>query len=99
MPSRAESFGIVYLEAWAYSKPVIGARAGGAADVITDGVDGYLLPFDDAANLSARVIELISDRERAQSMGRAGHSKLLARYTWDKIYDRTMAVYADAMRT
>lgn len=99
MPSRAESFGIVYLEAWAYSKPVIGARAGGAADVITDGVDGYLLPFDDAASLSGRVIELISDRERAQSMGRAGHSKLLARYTWDKIYDRTMAVYADVLRT
>lgn len=93
MPSRAESFGIVYLEAWAYGKPVIGARAGGAVDVIEDGVDGCLVPFDDARVVAARLIELLADRDRSRVMGEAGRRKLLARYTWDVIYDRVMSVY------
>ncbi|HKZ87489.1 MAG TPA: glycosyltransferase family 4 protein [Anaerolineae bacterium] len=99
VPSRAESFGIVYLEAWAYAKPVIGTQAGGAADVITDGVDGYLVPFDDPAALASRLCELITNRERAQIMGQAGRRKLFERYVWDMIYARTLAVYEDVMRT
>src|SRR3712207_7592070 len=41
MPSRTDSFGIVYLEAWLNGVPVIGANAGGVPEVISDGVDGY----------------------------------------------------------
>jgi glycogen(starch) synthase len=98
MPSRAESFGIVYLEAWAYGKPVIGARAGGAADVISDGVDGYLVPFDDASSLASRIKELIADRELAHHMGEAGRAKLFARYTRDITYAKTMDVYRDVLK-
>ncbi len=98
MPSRAESFGIVYLEAWACAKPVIGAHAGGAADVIDDGVDGYLVPFDDTSALANRLRELLADRERAHAMGEAGRRKLLNRYTWDTIYTKTLAVYRDIVR-
>src|SRR5512139_3454942 len=39
MPSKADSFGVVYLEAWLYKKPVIGVYAGGIPDVITEGKD------------------------------------------------------------
>jgi glycosyltransferase involved in cell wall biosynthesis len=95
MPSRAESFGIVYLEAWAYGKPVIGAGAGGAMDVIADGVDGYLVPFDAASELAKRICEVLIDRDRARHMGDAGRRKLLTRYTWDAIYEKTLAVYQD----
>jgi glycosyltransferase involved in cell wall biosynthesis len=98
MPSRAESFGIVYLEAWAYGTPVIGARAGGAADVIADGEDGYLIPFDDADALATRIRELLVHPARAQQMGEAGHRKLQARYAWDVIYRSMLAVYHEAAR-
>lgn len=45
MPSRTDSFGIVYLEAWTYDVPVIGARAGGVPAVIDDGENGLLVDF------------------------------------------------------
>lgn len=99
MPSRAESFGIVYLEAWANGKPVIGAQSGGAIDVITDAVDGYLVPFDDVPTLAERIHDLLVDRERARAMGEAGRRKLLDRYTWDAIYARTIAIYQDVRHT
>ena len=98
MPSRAESFGIVYLEAWANGKPVIGARAGGAAEVISDGVDGYLVPFGDASSLALRIKGLIADHELAQQMGEAGRAKLLARYTQDITYTKTMEVYRAVLK-
>jgi len=98
MPSRAESFGIVYLEAWAYGKPVIGARAGGAADVITDNEDGYLIPFDNADALASRIRELLVDPARARHMGEAGYRKLHARNTWDVIYRNMLAVYHEVAR-
>src|SRR5205823_1225494 len=44
LPSRTDSFGIVYLEAWCCGVPVIGARAGGVPDVIDEGRDGLLVP-------------------------------------------------------
>ncbi|HJW83807.1 MAG TPA: glycosyltransferase family 4 protein [Anaerolineae bacterium] len=98
MPSRAESFGIVYLEAWAYGKPVIGARAGGAVDVISDGVDGYQVPFDDASALAARLLHLLSNPEHARSLGEAGRRKLFERYTWDTLYARSLDAYQSALR-
>ena len=93
LPSRIDSFGIGYLEAWAYSKPVIGARAGGAPDVIEDGVDGLLVEFGDVEGLAAAIEALLADPARAQAMGQRGRAKVEARYTWDHIYARLWAVY------
>ena len=93
LPSRIDSFGIVYLEAWAYGKPVIGAHAGGVPDVINDGVDGLLVPFGDVPGLAAAIKTLLSDPSRAQTMGRRGQAKVEARYTWNQIYSRLRALY------
>jgi len=93
LPSRIDSFGIAYLEAWAYSKPVIGARAGGVPDVIEDGVDGLLVEFGDVEGLAAAIEALLADPARAQAMGQRGRAKVEARYTWDHIYARLWAVY------
>jgi glycosyltransferase involved in cell wall biosynthesis len=93
LPSRIDSFGIVYLEAWVYGKPVIGARAGGVPDVINDGEDGLLVDFGDVEALAAAIDALLREPERAQTMGRQGRAKVKARYTWTHIYDRLGAVY------
>ena len=83
MPSRSDSFGIGYLEAWAYGKPVIGVRAGGVVDVIKDGEDGYLAEFGNVSMLAERIESLIRDGQRAHLLGERGYSKVMARYTWD----------------
>jgi len=97
LPSRSDSFGIVFLEAWLYDKPVIGARAGGIPDVISDGVDGFLVPFGDAAALAERIGRILTDPTLARRMGRAGHRKTLAEMTWARRYGLVRQVYESAV--
>ncbi len=84
LPSRTESFGLVYLEAWAAAKPVIGARAGAVPAVIDEGVDGLLIPFGDAPALAAAITRLLDDPGLAQRMGAAGQRKVRERFTWER---------------
>jgi glycosyltransferase involved in cell wall biosynthesis len=93
LPSRIDSFGIVYLEAWAYRKPVIGARAGGVPDVIDAGRDGLLVPFGDVGALSDAIRKLVEHPDLAQTMGERGRAKVESRYTWDQIYARLQVLY------
>lgn len=97
MPSRTDSFGIAYLEAWCYGLPVIGARAGGVPDVIDDGRDGLLAPFGDSAATAAAIGRLLSDRALAARLGAAGKAKVLRELTWEQIYAKVRAVYADLL--
>lgn len=93
LPSRTDSFGIVFLEAWLYGKPVIGAAAGGIPDVISDGVDGYLVPFGDAPALAGRLRRLLADGDLARQMGEQGRAKVLRQMTWRHRYQRLRRVY------
>jgi glycogen synthase len=93
MPSRTDSFGIVYLEAWFYGKPVIGARAWGIADVITHGVDGVLVPFGDVETLAYELASLLAAPARRVQFGEAGRRKVLQHYTWEQQYAIVRATY------
>lgn len=95
LPSRVDSFGIVYLEAWAYGAPVIGCRAGGVPEVIDDGEDGLLVRFGDQESLAAAIVSLLNGPERRRAMGALGRAKVVARYTWDQIYARLLALYEE----
>ncbi len=97
MPSRTDSFGIAYLEAWCYGLPVVGARAGGVPDVIDDGQDGLLAPFGDSAATAAAIGRLLSDRALAARLGAAGKAKVLRELTWEQIYAKVRAVYAELL--
>lgn len=76
LPSRAEGFGLVYLEAMARGKPVIGGAHGGAPEVIEDGVTGFLVPHGDAAQLATSIETLLSDPALAQKMGGRGRQRV-----------------------
>ena len=93
MPSRTDSFGIVYLESWLYRKPVIGARAGGVSAVIDDGLDGFLVDFGDVADLARRIDTLVANPLLAASLGERGYAKVMERYTWDRIFPVVEEVY------
>ena len=84
MPSRNEAFGVTYLEAWAYKKPVIGAIAGGVPDVISDGVDGFLVPFAHTDELAHKLDAILEDHDLARRMGESGYKKLIENFTIDK---------------
>lgn len=71
-PSRYESFGIVFVEAMMFAKPVIGCRAGGMLEIIVDGETGLLAEPGDAASLRDTLTRLIFDADLRARMGRAG---------------------------
>lgn len=94
LPSRTESFGLVFLEAWANGKPVIGARAGAVPAVIEDGVDGLLVPFGHVAALVEAIRILITDRELAARFAARGRAKVIDEATW---YQRVRSVYRSVL--
>lgn len=99
MPSRVDSFGIVYLEAWLYGKPVIGAEAWGVKEgVITPLQDGLLVPFGDAPALAAAIARLLHDPDLAAHMGRQGQTKVYTHHTWDRILPQVETLYQQVVQ-
>ncbi len=88
MPSRADSFGISFLEGWLLGLPAIGAFAGGIPWVIEDGVDGFLVSFGDSFAAGGYMKVLLAQPELAMRMGERGRAKVWNRYTWDKVTQR-----------
>ncbi|HNT37371.1 MAG TPA: glycosyltransferase family 4 protein, partial [bacterium] len=93
MPSKAESFGLVYCEAWLYKKPVIGAFAGGVPALIEDGKDGFLVPYGDAHFLGETILGLLERPALRQALGEVGYRKTLRDYTWEVQYQNVLRVY------
>jgi glycosyltransferase involved in cell wall biosynthesis len=98
MPSTGEAFGIVYLEAWAYRKPVIGAKIASVSSLISDGEDGFLVQPGQVAELIHYLNYLADNREMARLMGERGRAKLEKRYTIERIADILEGVYARTAR-
>lgn len=88
MPSRTDSFGIVYVESWLAGVPVVAADIPAMRDVVQDEVDGRLAPYGDAQVLADIFEQLINDEDKARRMGQAGRAKALA-WTADHIVERT----------
>lgn len=83
LPSIAEGFGLVILEAMASGLPVIATPNTGGPDVIEDGVDGFVVPIRDPDAIARRVLELHGDRDRLEFMSIAASRKAEA-ISWDR---------------
>lgn len=70
-PSRSEGIPKVLLKAMAHGLPIIATNVGGIPDIVTDGVNGLLVPPDDAAQLAAGIARLLAERELAERLGRS----------------------------
>jgi glycosyltransferase involved in cell wall biosynthesis len=92
-PSQIESFGRVFLEAWAAGKPVIGAKTPVNECVIDEGTDGLLLNNLDPDELAQNIVFLLENEKVASEMGKNGKRKTLRNYSWEKIAKQTLEVY------
>jgi phosphatidylinositol alpha-1,6-mannosyltransferase len=84
LPSRGEGFGLVFLEAMAHAKPVIGGAHGGTPEVVEDGVNGYLVQHGDVGQLVDRLRRLLTNESLRCQMGTQGRERVLTRFTFDR---------------
>lgn len=94
VPSSYEGFGIVYLEGMAFGLPAIAAARGGAAGIVTHGVDGFLVEPGDAPALAAHLRALAGDRERLRAMSLAALRRYGAQPGWETTAARIRAFLA-----
>lgn len=87
-----EPFGRVIVEAMLAGRPVIATAAGGAREIVTDGIDGVLTPPGDAVALADAVAALTADPARARRLAQAGRQTALDRYALHEMAARTRAV-------
>ncbi len=91
-----ESFGMILTEAFAASTPVIASNIAGYSDVVTDGVDGVLVPPADPQRLAEELQALYLEPERQQALGRAARESA-ERYGWARVAEQVEGVYSEAL--
>ena len=84
MPSRQEGFGLVFLEAMAFGKPVVGCTSGGIPEVVVDGETGFLVGYGDLDALVSRLVTLLQDPELRKRLGEAGRQRATASYGFEQ---------------
>lgn len=92
VPSRNEPFGIVILEAWSASKPVVATRTGGPAEFVRHEDTGFTVASD-VKSIGDGVGEMLSDMPGARRMGINGRREAETRFSWENIAAQTEAVY------
>lgn len=97
LPSRAEPFGLVLLEAMALEKPVIATRAGGPMEIVVHGETGYLVPPSEPEFLADAIRTLVMDREACTRMGMNGRRRFLERFTSEAMSRRVLSVYENVL--
>lgn len=95
LPSIApmEAFPMVLIEAMACQTPVIGAHSGGIPEAIRDGIDGFVVPANDSRALAQAISKILTNKELAARMGKAGEVKVREKLTWDTRVALTREVF------
>ncbi len=91
-----ESFGMVLTEAFAAGTPVVASDIAGYRDVVTDGVDGVLVPRGDATRLAEVLRDLAQDPARRDALALAA-SRSARRYAWPRVAAEVVEAYEDAI--
>jgi glycosyltransferase involved in cell wall biosynthesis len=91
LPSEAEGFGLVLIEAMAAGVPVVATNAPGIRDVVQNGVNGLLVPIGDPAALADAIERIVGDSDLRQRLIAEGLRTVRERYTWDRVIPQYQA--------
>jgi len=96
LPSTGEGFGLVFLEAMAFGKPVIGTNVGGIPDVVEDGQDGLLVDPNVPA-LSCALRKLLCDRSFCDELGVRAKERVAREFTFEKFQHRLREIVGSVL--
>ena len=92
MPSRGEGFGLVYIEAMRYGKPVIASVQAAGPEVNLEGVTGYNVNLEKPDELPDRIIQLLRDRELAERLGANGAARWAEHFRFSAFRERFLRI-------
>jgi glycosyltransferase involved in cell wall biosynthesis len=92
MPSRGEGFGLVFIEAMARGRPVIGGAHGGTPEIIDDGINGFLVSHGDVAQLVDRLTRLLANDSLRREMGAQARAKMRHDFTFARFSSGLAAI-------
>jgi glycosyltransferase involved in cell wall biosynthesis len=94
VPSRfAESFGLVAVEAMMRGTAVVASACDGLTEIVRDGQTGFLVPPGNARALSEALVRVLSNRELAEHLGKAGREVALTHFGWEMYLDQIVNLY------
>lgn len=96
LASRHEPFGIVVLEAWSASRPVVVSAVGGLRSLVREGETGWFFPPGEEEALAGRLRWMVEHPQERREMGEAGAREVRQRYTWAQIQRELEVVYQRA---
>ncbi len=97
LPSYREGTPRILIEAAAMGTPIVATDIAGCLGLVQDGVNGFLVPVQDATALAATLQRLIADRELRQVMGAAGRAIVVAEFDEEIVLEKTLAVYRELL--
>jgi glycosyltransferase involved in cell wall biosynthesis len=98
LPSLADPFGLVLLEAMALGKPVVATAAGGPLEIVVPGCTGLLVPPSHPQDLACALLALLSDVHMRREMGHNGYQRFQQRFTARQMAQATLDIYQRAVR-
>jgi glycosyltransferase involved in cell wall biosynthesis len=97
LSSHYEGQSMVVLEAMNAGLPVVAARVGGIPDTISDGVEGLLVPMEDAAAMAGAILQLAKDAGLRAMMGAAGRRRVVRDFGADTWVGNLLQLYSSIL--
>ena len=98
LPSTVEGQPIAALEAFAMSKPLLLSDIEPSYEIVTEGVDGFILPTNDARKWAEMITFLLSRKDVCEKMGREGRLKVEKKYNIERLHDNMESTYHRLLR-
>lgn len=93
LPSRVEALGIVPLESMACGTPVIMTGQSPASDIIDNEIDGFIVERTDPKTYAKRILEILSDQDKIESMREKARKKIIEKFSIEKVINDNIKFY------